>query len=344
MSGGFKEPQTWESAHALLQKSYRGYLDLIQQRIKKLKPGKEDRQRFNALLGTAPDTGPLRLSNLLARFEFAEYVAAEVRHLSAGRPDLDFYHLTLLADEGIMSDREPLFPLRLMKQKTNKAMRKADLEGIYVVEVQPLINWPQKGEGRALLAHVHVLGWKRTSPDNSAEDIRRALGYDKRRRNLAWSCQFGADPIVVRHLTVERGCPSFWAAYLLKAPHSAKSLIPRKNYDPSSRKSRLKFRTTTLGYRGELAMRLLELGAQLPIFAPIGGVGAGASMVGRCKNRLKLWDTQRRAEWKREGREPVPAFDEREFWERTHKRRRARYLAFFIDGPTIPQRPPQRRK
>ena len=88
-------------------------------------------------------------------------------------------------------------------------------------------------------------------------------------------------------------------------------------------------------------MRLLELFAQLPIFAMIGGVGSGAAIVGRCKKRLKLWDAQRRAGWKRDGLEEVPTFDEVEFWKRTHKRRRSTYLPFFIDGPTImPGGPP----
>lgn len=345
MNRGFGKPETWDSALVSLKKSYTEFWMLIQKQISKLDSDQEDRERFSALLGTAPFAIQLRLSDLVARYEFAKYVAKEVQHLHHVSEDLDFYHLTLLAEEGNMSDREPMFALRLLKRKADKAMRKAGLDGIYVIEVQPLMNWPQKGEGRILLAHVHVLGWKKSNaPGNAASDIRMALGYDKRRRNLAWSSHFGADPIVVRQLTLEKGCPSFWAAYLLKVPHSAKSRIPRKNWDVTSGKSEFKLRTTTLGYRSELAMRLLELFAHLPIFATIGGVGSGAAILGRCKNRLKLWDAQRQAEWKKNGRQAVPAFDEERFWKRTHKRRRACYLPFFIDGPTITPSPPRTRK
>ena len=339
MDSKYGKPKTGKDAVRYLRKCYRLFWDLIQKRIDELNPDSEDRQRFEALLGTAPIDNQLRLSDLVARYVFAEYVAKEVRHLYRVSEDLDFYHLTLLADEGVMSDREPMFALRLLKRKTDAAMRKARLDGIYVIEVQALMNWPQQGEGRTFLAHVHVLGWKkRGSPGGSANDIRRDLGYDKRRRNLAWSCQFGADPIVVRQLTVEKGCPSFWAAYLMKAPHSAKSRIPRKNRDAASRQSEFKLRSTTRGLRPEMAMRLLELFGQLPIHATTGGVGTGAAMLGRCKNRLKLWDAQRWAKWRKDGRKEVAAFDELGFWKRTHKLRRARYLAFFIDGPTITPR------
>lgn len=345
MSSNYNKLKTRKDAIKLLKKSYKAFTKLIRKRVIELKASEEDLTRFRALVGKVPLGGPLRGSDLIAGLEFAKYVVDEVQHLSQVNQELDFYHLTLLADEGVMSDREPMFCLRLLKRKADKAMRKAGLEGIFIVETQPLMNWPQEGEGRTILAHVHVLGWmKRGSPGSSAAEIRRALGYDKRRSNLAWSCQFGAAPIVVRSLTEDKGCPSFWAAYLFKAPHDAKSRIPRANHDGSFQEPSFKLRKTTGGYRPEFALRLFELAAHLPIFATIGGVGTGAAILGRCKNRLKLWDAQRRAEWRQAGEEQVPAFDESEFWKRTHKRRRARYLAFFIDGPTIPPPPPKGRK
>lgn len=342
MGDKYGKPKTWTDAVESLKKSYREFFNLIVKRIEELNPDADDRRRFDALLGMAPIDNQLRLSDLWARYIFAESVAKEVQHINQVSEDLDFYHLTLLADEGIMSDREPMFALSLLKRKADKAIRKVFLDAIYVVEVQALINWPQEGEGRTFLAHVHVLGWRNhRAPGNSAKDIRRELGYEKRRRNLAWSCQFGADPIVVRHLTSEKGWPSFWAAYLMKAPHSAKSRIPRKNRTAGSRQSEFKLRTTTRGLRPEMAMRMFELFSQLPIHATSGGVGVGAAIVRRCRNRLKLWDEKRRAGWDKDGLEEVPAFDELKFWKRTHRRRRARYLAFFIDGPTISERFPR---
>jgi hypothetical protein len=58
---------------------------------------------------------------------------------------------------------------------------------------------------------------------------------------------------------------------------------------------------------------------------------------------LKLRDERRLDKWKEESVEWVPAFDEREFWKRTHKRRRATYRPYFIDGPTVAQRATKRR-
>lgn len=129
MNRGFGKPETRDSAIALLLKSYRAFWTLIQKRIDQLDPNDRDRQRFRALLGTAPMDGQLRLSDLVARVEFAKYVIDEVHHLSQISEDLDFYHLTLLADEGQMSDREPFFSLRLLKSKANRAMRKAGSMG-----------------------------------------------------------------------------------------------------------------------------------------------------------------------------------------------------------------------
>lgn len=344
MSSKYEKRKTWKDAKEHIAKTHRGFLDLIERRIEELDPTDEDRARFLGLLGRAPMEGPLRLSDLIAHFHLAMYLAQEVRHLDQVSDDLDFYHLTLLADEGMMSDRTPSFALRLLKGKANRAMRMAGLEGFYVVEVQPLMNWPQKGEGRTLLGHVHLLGWKkRDAPNNSAEDIRSELGYHKRRRNMAWSSMFGAAPIEVQAITEDLGCPAYWVAYLLKMPHDAKNRVERKEEAQRNGTAKYKLMSTLSGYRPELAMRLFELFAQLPLFAAVGGVGAGDAMLGRCKNKVMLWDEERRAEWGRHGRETVPAFNERKFWERTHKRRRARYRHFFIDGPTIGRRASRRR-
>ena len=340
MSAPYGKRKSWKDAKRHIQKTHREFWRLIARRIEELKLDDIDLQRFNGLRGTAPMTGALRLSDMVAHHRFALDVAREVRDFSKVSPDLEFYHLTLLADEGIMSDRKPKFALRLLKRRADKAMRKMGLDGIYVVETQPLMNWPQKGKGRTLLAHIHVLGWKpRNSSGDSVRELHRALGYDKGRSNIAWSCQFGADPIKVRVITPDRGCPSYWAAYLLKLPHEAKNLVRARTDEVTSRAvPEFRFRSTTSGYRPELAMRLFELLAQLPVCATIGGVGAGAAILNRCRNRLATWDGERRAKWEKRGLDPVPVFNERDFWKRTHKNRRVRYRPFFIDGPTIEQR------
>lgn len=341
----FGKPRTWKDAKAHLKKTHRGFLNLVNDQIENLSPSNEDRLRFRALYGNLPMDGPMRMSDMVAHFKLAFFIAKEVRDLRKVNDELNFYHLTLLADEGNMSDRKPCFAHRLLARKADKAMRKVGLDGFRVVEVQPLINWPQGGEGRTLLGHVHILGWKhRDELINSAAEIRSELGYDKRRRNIAWSSKFGADPIVVKQITEKQGCPSYWAAYLLKYPHDAKNLCPVNSETSGIYPApKARFKNTKAGYRPELAMRMFELFGQMPLSSLVSGVGAGAAILSRCRNRLKLWDEERRSKWKDQGIEPVPAFDEVKFWKRTHKRRRRDYRPFFIDGPTVAERATKRR-
>lgn len=344
-NGEYRKRKTWRLAKRHLKRTHRGFLNLIEKRVEELKPSENDRNRFLSLCGRLPIGGAIRASDLVARFRYARFIAQEVRDLARASDDLDFYFLTLLADEGIMSDRTPRYLRRTLGRKADKAMRKVDLDGLFVVEVQAVTSWPRGGKGRTLLAHVHILGWKqKASPNNSAEYIKRELGWEKKRRNIPWTSRLGADPIHVRHLTEQLGCPSYWAAYLLKAPHDAKNLVPPKEDELGKFPApKARMMSTTKGYRPELAMRIFELMAQIPLSSVVSGTGSGATMLGRCRTLLALWDKERMARWAEDGKEWVGPFDERAFWKRTHRRRRAKYRRFFIDGPTIKARDSSRR-
>ena len=334
-----KNPRSWEDTNAHLVKTHGGFRNLIKQRIEKLNCDKQDRMRFKALMGRAPMEGPLRLSDMYANFQFAEFVAGQVRNLRMIGDTLDFYHLTLLADEGNMSDRAPKFPLRTLTGKADKALRSAGLDGIFRIEVQALINWPRKGNGRTLLGHVHAVVWiKRDAPGNSVADIREALMPQKPGKVGSWTSELGANPVVIVPITRAMGCPSYWVAYDLKMPHDAKNLFEKKGKPGESGAYNAKFEPTIKGYRPELAMRLCELFSQLPLYVTTGGVGAGASFLRRAKSQMALWAKQRQQRWIEEGKAVVPPFDERKFWERTHARRRKEYEPSFIDGPTIQER------
>ena len=91
-----KNPRSWEDTNAHLVKTHGGFRNLIKQRIEKLNCDKQDRMRFKALMGRAPMEGPLRLSDMYANFQFAEFVAGQVRNLRMIGDTLDFYHLTFL--------------------------------------------------------------------------------------------------------------------------------------------------------------------------------------------------------------------------------------------------------
>ena len=150
--------RTPKDARAHIKKTVGDFRDLIRRRIVELKLSSSDKAKFLALLGETKLAGELRHSNLRAWEQFAKLVINEVRDLERSN-DLDFFHVTLLADEGIRSDRRPYIPLDPLKRKIDKSLRKAGVDGIYRMEVSPLMNWPQKGKGRTLLCHGHALIW-----------------------------------------------------------------------------------------------------------------------------------------------------------------------------------------
>ena len=345
MSNEYAKTKTWKHAKRHLEKTHRGFFDLVQKRVEQLKPSQEDQERFMALIGQRPIDGPIRASDLVARFIFAKLIAKEVRDLALSSEDLNFYFLTLLSDEGMMSDRTPRYFRRILGRKADKAMRKVGLDGLHVVEVQALHNHPQGGQGRTLMAHVHILGWKhKNALINTSNEIKRELGYEKKRRNIAWTSRLGADPIHVRQITENLGCPSYWAAYLMKAPHDVKNLcLPSEADKPGFSTPKAKMMSTTSGYRPELAMRIFELYAQIPLSSIVGGSGTGATMLSRCRSQLGMWDKERMAKWQDAGKVRLAPFNERVFWKRTHRRRRAKYRRFFIDGPTVAARISSRR-
>lgn len=337
-------PMTWDDSIHLIDSSYRTFRRLIKRAIKQKKLSEADRARLLALMGKRPMSGRLRFSDLDARREFANLVAAEVKQLAEDRIERSFFHLTLLADEGIMSDRTPKFDLKLLSEKATRAARAAGLEAIFTIEVQPLTNWPGGGKGRSLLCHVHIVGWvPKGSACDSVAKIRKALGAGKKRRNLAWSCRFGAKPILVKRITARMGCPSYWGAYILKGLKDAKKRIPRSAEEVAKGKSPFKFLDTVSGLRPEFALRAFEMFAQLPLFATIGGVGEGAAVLRRCKNRLSLWDAERQLMWAGKGLLPLRPFDDRALWALVRQKgKTARYDEFFIYGPSIrrPKHPP----
>ena len=132
------------------------------------------------------------------------------------------------------------------------------------------------------------------------------------------------------------GCPSYWIAYLMKMPKDAKNLVPRKPKESSSYFTpTARFRSTLKGYRPEAAFRLFELLAQMPLSSIAHGRGAGVTMIGRAKVRLRLWDKKRQAVWLEEEVKGVEPFNERAFWKRMRGKRRSEFKPFLIDGPTI---------
>ena len=337
MISEYEQRKTWKHTKRHLKKSHRVFRDMLDRRLDQLKPSEKDASRMRALMGDGPMNGQIRASDLSAHLRYALYIAKEVRELARVSDHLRFYHITLLADEGFMSERTPKFMKRKLVSRANRAMAKAGLDGIYVIENQVRTGYPAGGKGKSILAHVHILAWKPLdAPDSAAADVRDAITSSKRRRNYGWTSRLGAPPVVVKEITPAMGCPSYWIAYLMKMPKDAKNLMPRKPKETGSVGApKAKLRNTFKGYRREAAMRLYELSAQMPLSSTAHGRGAGVTMIQRAKVRLRLWDVKRQVVWRDEGAPGVEPFDERAFWTRMRGKRRSKFKPFVIDGPTI---------
>ncbi|WP_131621414.1 hypothetical protein [Parafrankia sp. BMG5.11] len=296
----------------------------LEARADQLPLNRKDRRRLEALSGTRPYGDQLRCSDIPARVKFANLLVSEIRDLEANDPDLQFMFVTLLADEGIMSDRRPAVYLDSLLEKARRAMIKMQVDGITALEVSPLMNYPGGGAGRSLLLHVHMLIWynpkMRLAPMPNMELV-------PQRGIQAWTSRFGADPIVVTPITPELGTAAYWAAYMLKAPYEAKNLVQKKKEEFYQ----YKMMKTIKGYRPELAMRVHELLSQLPLTALCIGTKGGATILSRCRKQVKRWAKTRVYDTPT----PVAPFNERKFWERTHRQRRKRYRPFYILGPTV---------
>lgn len=323
MSIPFDAPKTWKHSMARIEKSRAGFVGLLAQQIVKMRLGERDRKRLRALSGYAALSGRLRNSHIDARCKFAEYVAEEVRRL-AEHSDRTFFLLTLLADEGIMSIYEPELALRRLRGKAFRAMQALGLDGFYVIEVQALTNWSLVGKGGSLLAHVHAVSWRsHDMPPMTIMEMKDTLIGDGTRSNAAWTSALGARTVIITELDAQYGCPSYAAAYALKLPHDAKMRKPRKESD--------KFRLKSIiqGYRPNVAMRIQELFSHMLFGSNVGGVGEGAGIIKRCKDKAMRWAARRQEAYRIEGKSVEP-FDEQALWSRTRRRGKPEHKPPFI--------------
>jgi hypothetical protein len=324
----YGEPKTWKHSKTRIRKSRKGYERLINEQVKRMRLGKLDRKRFKAVSGRAARPGMLRNSDIDARCKFAKYVAQEVRELASGSTR-EFYFLTLLADEGIMPIHAPELALRRLRGKAFRAMQSIGLDGFHTVEVQALTNWSFNGTGTSLLAHVHMVGWSAEGQEPlTIADMTDVLCGDGTRSNAAWTSVLGARPVVITKLDAKYGCPSYAAAYALKLPHDAKKREPKKA------PGKFRLRSIMNGYRPIMAMRIHELNSLMLFGSHVGGVGDGAGMIKRCKDKAVRGATRRREAFRANGK-VVDAFDEQAFWARTRRRRKPKYKPIFIDGANI---------
>lgn len=322
----YNKKKTSKMARQKINQSYTKYRQLLDDRMLELKPSKYKAGTFSRLVGDRPMDGEILHSDLKARRKLAHLVQKEIASLRAANPRLRFFHATLLSDDGVISDRSPYLALDSLRGKADKSIRALDCHGISVVEIQALTNWPQKGEGRTLLAHVHALIWY--DPAVQRRDVSKFRGIEMDlERSRRWSCAFGAPAVRVLEITEQLGCPSYWAYYIFKAPYDAKRLVNCSD-DGRGLLTR-KFEPTLKGYRPELAFRIFELTSRVPITQMSRGVSDGANIMRRCRARLSHWH---------EKRDTCPQIRKtrmRQLFAWTQRFRRAKYRKCYINGKMI---------
>lgn len=321
------KPKTRQDADQYLENSHSEFRRMLRKAVRARGQGKRARLYLDALSGNRPISEPLLASDLTAWLELGRYFVDEVDKLYLANPSLEFYHVTMLADEGLLYDRESYVPLSALKKKVhNSFKKKLGVEGLAVIECQGLTNWPQQARGRTLLIHVHALIWfdTRRMPSgltNTEGGIINALP------SRTWSSAFGARPISATRITKERGNPAFWAAYIMKCPHKAKRRKPLSKKHPNDW---CEYKLTPVsreeGYRPEFALRIYELRTHLGLFDPIVGVGDGAVMKRRCETRIRHWNKKIR----RYRRPAMRIFNLTAFRRRIKKTRQKYYAEFFV--------------
>ena len=210
-----------------------------------------DRSKLDALLGIRGRAERLLLSDAEVRRKAIELMEHKLIRLKGeSNKDTKFYLATFIDDRGLTSDRTPNVEIDEIIRDVRWAMRQISVSGIAMFEMHPLANYPQGGDGRSLLGHVHAIIW--TGPKFSSREAKAKL-----LRSGRFRCALGAKPIKLQRLHTTEDLQRV-AHYIMKPPHAAKNRKERDN-EPGQ----FKLFDTVNGYRPEFALRLAECLAQI---------------------------------------------------------------------------------
>lgn len=231
--------------------------------------------------------------------------------------DVQWVHITLLADEFQLSDRSPALALKRLKGKAYKEIQELGLNALFWLDVDPLPNHPQGGKGGTFLFHVHALGF--TDKDFDIDAARARL-----EKSRSWSCCLEADPTSLVDLRRKMGTVGWWAQYAAKPPAKAKNRVVLAD-------GSVKLRWTNKGYRSQIAMRLIEGLSQMALMDTLSGVGEGKDLREDIRRKLMEWHRGRWPDQKR-----IKSFGLRPFFKRLwHVTRVKTYKCWRIVGASV---------
>lgn len=205
----------------------------------------EDRQRYKLeeFMGLKGPVNSLA-SNMSAREVAGIALVQQVLQLYQAEPAMRFYHATFIDDRIRTKDLETCVDVRSFKRSVRAILAKAGVRDWYgVVEIQPYVTW-QRGVGRDLAPHLHVLFWEKGK--RSAKQLGALMSTSKR------LLSFTGSPTV--RVTERRGAGEIahMAAYLWKAPERGANAF-------WSRITLNSFRQYDVRMRDDQAVRVIEL-------------------------------------------------------------------------------------
>jgi hypothetical protein len=269
-----KEVKAWA------REKQKKFARLLRKACKKMT--EDERAVVMALLGLESCAEHLLASDMKARWEAAKILVERMlSHRTGASSKMQYYLVTLCEEQGNVSDRAPLVPLKDLKDKVYRSLKSLGLNAIGFIEVHALMNHPGNGEGRTLLFHVHLIAW--TSRPFDPEAAARTLV-----NSGAWKNSLGADPVNFKKVGDRPEDLAAVSHYVLKPQHSAKNRM-----ESSKTPGKFLLMDTEKGYRPELAMRLTEGQSQVELLDTIFGVLDGTKVRQGLRAELMKWHRQR---------------------------------------------------
>lgn len=263
-------------------------------------------KRINAILGLEGHLEQLSLADTEARKYSAQTLFGIVKkegHRLISDADA-LFHITLVDDIGLTTDRDPRLQWTAFRRKVDKAIRSLGLSGIAVLELQPLLNFAVTGKGKTLMLNAHVLAWGKVSRRKFREAMKNLNA------SRSWQNVFGAMPIKARRLKGGIDDALRIICYQTKVPYGGKYRFPL-----SGRVGQYRFRPTLKGFSNTLALRLMEGLSQVSIFDSL-------FCIGSAKHIRKLWKAEL-VQWHRRrskgGSGALGGFDVDKFWQRVRR-------------------------
>mgnify|MGYP001081096625 CR=1 FL=1 len=277
-----------------LRKSFVKFEEKVSKAFHRYKPSEKRRRDFQSIIGDEYARNVMFCSDLQARKKagrilvklMSKMFGRSIERAARGKSPTYFALATFIHSEWNCSDRTAAINIQSIRNKVAKAIRDRGLNGIAVIELQALTNYPERGKGKTLMANVHALVWARSPIDFGA--WKAAV-----RKSSAWQADFGCPALDLQPLgpdTLEdRSNMRGVAGYMMKAPHDAKYRKPRTK-DPEH----FTFKPTQKGYPNNLALRILECLSYLPLLEMVFGVGAeGIQWCYKWRRLIKDWHRNR---------------------------------------------------